>query len=49
MRLPNGYERDVTARCLRLPFGECGTFRTLVATSPQVAMVGSQEERPVAE
>lgn len=38
--------------CLRLfsdrsrppfAFGECGTFRTLVATSPQVAMVGSQE------
>ena len=44
--------------CLRLfsdrsrppfAFGECGTFRTLVATSPQVAMVGSQEERRVAE
>jgi hypothetical protein len=32
-----------------LAFGECGTFRTLVATSPQVAMVGSQEERRVAK
>jgi hypothetical protein len=32
-----------------LAFGECGTLRTLVATSPQVAMVGSQEERRVAK
>jgi hypothetical protein len=30
-------------------FGECGTFRTRVATSPQVAMVGSQAERRMAE